>query len=533
MKHTKLKKREHLGLGILAAITTVVLFGSMYPNWDFPEAAYFFAVALLLWTYSRPSVRLFSWVILLTNIVSWFVVLFWLRHVTWFGLVALSVTLGVLTSIWWGFVYWLKPLLRAPSALKRLLMAVFLASLWVVLEWVRSFLFTGFPWLPLAASQWQRPAILQLSCLTGAYGVSFFLVFFNVALAHTCYVFWHCREKRRASFVRLGLESFIALVTLFFLIGFFTKELKWVREESLMFKVGIVQPDIPATLKWTLEDVDKHLEVMNTMTLDLCKTHAPDLVVWPEAATPYPVMGDFRMQIWVEELAWEVNTPILMGNLAIRLQGWYNGIFFVDPILGLKPYFYAKIKRVPFGEYIPLRDWLPASVTTVVPLDIDLLPAMGIETFPIEAKGNLWYVGGFVCFEDIFAHIGRVHALQRADFLFVVTNDGWFGHEEGAYQHAAHSVLRAVETRRPVIRSGNNGWSGWIDALGRIRHVVTDDEGSIYVQKYDAFEVYTMPHWAGSETFYVRHGDWFVGVCLGVVLVGWGYFSLLRGRKAV
>lgn len=116
-------------------------------------------------------------------------------------------------------------------------------------------------------------------------------------------------------------------------------------------------------------------------------------------------------------------------------------------------------------------------------------------------------------------------------FFFVVTNDGWYLDEAGAYQHAAHSVLRAVETRRPVIRSGNNGWSGWIDPLGRIRHVVADDTGNIYVQKVDAFDVFYTPHWQYKLSFYVRYGNSFIGFCLGVFLITWIYCCTISMRR--
>ncbi len=118
--------------------------------------------------------------------------------------------------------------------------------------------------------------------------------------------------------------------------------------------------------------------------------------------------------------------------------------------------------------------------------------------------------------------------LAGADVLAVLTNNGWFGEGGAAYQHAAHSVLRAVETRRPVVRCGNGGWSGWIDEYGRIRAVLTNDEDSIYFRGIRAVNLSRDRRWVGRESFYVAHGDWFLIVCF--VLLGLGVGAVTVGR---
>jgi apolipoprotein N-acyltransferase len=102
----------------------------------------------------------------------------------------------------------------------------------------------------------------------------------------------------------------------------------------------------------------------------------------------------------------------------------------------------------------------------------------------------------------------------------VVTNNGWFGRGGAAYQHAAHSVLRAVETRRPVLRCGNAGWSGWIDEFGSVRATLTDEQGSIYFRGPKTVNVTRDSRWIGRKSFYVEHGDWFVLVCAALALGG-------------
>ena len=109
-----------------------------------------------------------------------------------------------------------------------------------------------------------------------------------------------------------------------------------------------------------------------------------------------------------------------------------------------------------------------------------------------------------------------------------MTNNGWFGEGGAAYQHAAHSALRAVETRRPVIRVGNGGWSGWFDEFGHVRAVLTNSEGSVYFRGARNVVVSRDARWVGRNSYYTEHGDWFVALCAGFVVLG---FAALRAGK--
>ena len=121
------------------------------------------------------------------------------------------------------------------------------------------------------------------------------------------------------------------------------------------------------------------------------------------------------------------------------------------------------------------------------------------------------------------------------DFLFVATNNAWYGEEAGAYQHAIHAVLRAVETRRPVLRCGNGGWSGWIDAYGRVNHVLTDPnkpERGIYFRGVAVLPLSRDRYWVDRQSVYTRYGDWFVACCAGLVFIGLLTLGI-RIRRAV
>ncbi|MGA2053353.1 MAG: apolipoprotein N-acyltransferase, partial [Opitutales bacterium] len=206
----------------------------------------------------------------------------------------------------------------------------------------------------------------------------------------------------------------------------------------------------------------------------------------------------------------------------------------MNPGSGVEPEFYAKQKRVPFGEYVPGRDWLPF-LGKVVPLPFDTLRGTWQTPLPLQVAGKPTMLAGpLVCYEDIFPALARQQARAGADFLVVVTNDAWYGVEGGALQHAAHSVLRAVETRRPVVRCGNDGWSGWIDEYGfgfelektgsQIQpKLMMDGErlaSTTYFRGAGVVSVFRDRAFAGQESFYVRYGDWFVAVSALLAVLG-------------
>ena len=110
----------------------------------------------------------------------------------------------------------------------------------------------------------------------------------------------------------------------------------------------------------------------------------------------------------------------------------------------------------------------------------------------------------------MFPTLARDTVRAGAEILYVATNNAWYGEEGGAYFHAAHSVLRAVENRRPVIRCGNAGWSGWIDPYGSVRDVLTNEANSIYFRGSGSFSLTIDKQWQSYTSVYTRYGDWFV-----------------------
>jgi apolipoprotein N-acyltransferase len=426
---------------------------------------------------------------------------------------------GAWVGVWYLLVWWAMPRVLPLTSPFRVLAMLGLAAWWVFVEWTRTWLFGGFPWLPLAASQWHRSIILQIASYTGAYGVSFILIVFNLGFA----AYGHRLLREKKSGLRRRSPEFMAALLILMFPSFLLLTDVFNQQRQELVKMSLVQPDVPQTVKWDPSHGPAIADTLEQLTLNASLDH-PDVILWPEAVTPWAVQGDATARAFVESISARAHLPLLLGSIAIEHAGqsdeaWYNGVFLVTPKAGLHPDYYAKRKLVPFGEFVPLRPLL-GWIDKFVPIGDDFQAGDSPRPLLVPVGNRLLVVGPLICYEDIYPQLARSSVRAGAEILTVHTNSGWFGEGGAAYQHAANSVLRAVETRRPVVRVGNAGWSGWIDEYGNIRATLTDQRDSIYFRGSQRVTVTRDQRWIGRESFYTRHGDWFVAFCLGLVALG-------------
>jgi apolipoprotein N-acyltransferase len=514
--------------GLLAGTLSVLLWVLSIPPFEFAEAAYIAFVPILLWLYTQPSRRIFWLVAIGTGWVSWLAILIWLRHVTVFGTIGLSGLLGLLFALWLLLVRRTLPFVADRSFGVRALSFAGLAGAWVVLEWARTWLLWGFPWAPLSLSQWERPVVLQLAAWSGAYGVSFLLIFFNFCVAQT----FRSRIVQKDRKLWIGWFSpdlYLGMGGLGLCIYAFFQSLPQPNSTRVLFTAAVVQPYIVPELKWATDRELENLNILEQQTRFVASLDS-DLLLWPEAATPWPIIGYPEMQARVQKLVEEIGKPILMGNLAEdRINDlWYNAVCMVEPEAGLNEVFYKKRELVPFGEFVPP---MFAFIDKVVPVGGNFTAGTNPELIELNVANQKIQVGSLICYEDVFPKLARESTQAGAEVFFVATNNAWYGEEGGAAQHAAHSVLRAVENRRPVMRAGNGGWSGWIDSYGTIRDVLRDATGSIYFRGGGSYTVFQFEKWSRHQSFYTRHGDWFVAVCAGLALLTIGSGVYLKRHK--
>ncbi len=517
---------ESVAPGLVFALTVLLAVVS-FPPYKIPEAAYAMLVPGIFWAYLRPRFKLYAWTMIAAQAVAWTLILGWLHNVTWLGLFLLGPIVGAWIGTWYLAAWWTLPRMLGRPTLVRLLALLGLAGGWVLIEWSRTWLLGGFPWLPLAASQWQRASILQVASYTGAYGVSFVLVAVNIgfgAYAHRLFREGETGLRKRSQ------EFFLAMFLLLVCLSIHVQEaFNRVRFSVPVGRVAFVQPYIPQDVKWDPAKGPGILAVLQQTTQAAAATR-PDLILWPEATTPWAVKGDANARAFVETLAQEAKAPLLIGSVAVENphaanEQWYNGAFVIDPVVGLQTTYYAKRHLVPFGEYVPLRPVL-GWITKFVPIGDDF--ATGIDSSPlvVPLRNGALTFGPLICYEDIYPSLARASALAGSDVLVVLTNNAWFGEGGAAYQHAANSVLRAVETRRPVLRDGNGGWSGWIDEFGSIRSTLVNEDGTIYFRGTKTVSITRDARWIGKLSFYTEHGDWFVGVCAALALFGFALLSV-------
>lgn len=441
------------------------------------------------------------------GVIFWSLTIYWLIHVTLIGQIVLILYLAIYLAIFGG-VFYLSRHFSLPSRL------FFLPSTWVLLEYIRSHLFSGFPWSLIGFSQYKNLPIIQVADITGAWGVSFLVFLVNVAF----YLI-----LRKQSRVRISL---ICAAILFLSLGYGFYKLNYKSHLSgngKLFKISVVQGNIPQHLKWNKQAVNFILNNYKELTVTAAKDK-PDLIIWPEASVP-GVFGQDDVEFsQVFSLAAEQKINLLTGAVAHFGGNYFNGALFINKS-GEPIQTYNKLHLVPFGEYIPLKNIFPF-LETIAPIG-DIEPGreytifrMPVDTFaPPKAQlgtnpgddGRIGF-GVLICFEDLFPELSREFVKRGARFLVNITNDAWYKEGSAPYQHFAASVFRAVENHVYLARAANTGISGFIDPAGRILSIVGDGHGrEIFVKGYCSQDIYLMPV---KGTVYSRYGDLFIIFCL-------------------
>ena len=489
------------------------------PN-DSPEFAYFFLLPALAWFSFEPKLKVVLASFLFSGFLYYLSLVGWMRHVTVGGMLGACSLLSIYNLPWFFTARLVVPIALRSGFKIRIISIFGLSCVWISMEWFRCQFTLGFPWCPLSVTQWQRPVLLQNAQWFGSWIISFFLVFFNLCLASYIH---HLLVRRRKSsgrfFSNICPDFYLAIILFVLMISPFL----FLRKESSgkleKFDVGLCQPYLLE--KWSGENADLHKSILKRQTnvLGLMK---PDLIVWPEASTPYALNNDYG---WVEELSKKTSTPMLIGSVLKNLSSITNTIAEVLPDSGFENNHYAKRMLVPFGEYVPFPfKYFPGLRKMVGPIG-NFENGDKINVFRIKPKSREAsdvHIGPLICYEDIFPSLCIDIARKGVDLFFVSTNNAWFGEEGCAIQHAAHSVMRAVETQRPFIRCGNSGWSGWIDRNGFQREIIRDENGSIYCSRATVLNLYLDLKAKNENSFYVSKGDLFPYFCLLLTFLLWG-----------
>lgn len=421
-----------------------------------------------------------------------------------FGAMPIPIAVGALIilcaylSLFPALGCWLLTRLRPASAVGWALLA---AVLWMLCEWLRGTLFTGFPWLAIGYTQAPHSPLAGFAPIVGVYGISILVVFSAALLA-----LW----------LETGLRQWrygLAVLTVG-IIGYGLQEITWVEPEGEPVTVSLLQGNIAQDLKWRADQIENSMETYAKLILESDSR----LIVTPEISIP--LFSDIVPPAYLAYLAEHARNN--RGDVLIGLaerdddngDAYYNTMF----SLGTAPeQSYRKHHLVPFGEFIPLKP-IFGWVIQVLQIPLTDFSRGSLEQQPMTIAGQRVAVN--ICYEDVFGE-EIIRQLPQATLLVNVSNDAWFGRSIGPQQHLQISQMRALETGRYMLRATNTGVTAIIDERGRV---------------LDTIEIFTTAALHGQAqgftgaTPYVRMGN-YPALGFSLLIVCFGLLSVFRSAR--
>ena len=319
---------------------------------------------------------------------------------------------------------------------------------WVLSEWLRSWLLTGFPWLYLGYAHLDTP-IAGWAPVVGVYGLSFICALTGICL----FLAWRSRQA-------IACTTYAVIVITLWAGGAVLRPMEWVVKASEQpLRVVMYQPNVPQEHKW---DPAWYRPILRQLREASEPHYGADILVWPEAAVPnyYQRAGGFLDPI--DRRADANQTTLFVGApyLGEEDGSYHNSVIALGQGQGV----YHKQRLVPFGEYVPLEGLLRGLI------DFFDLPMSAFSPGPADQpplRAGPYRVAPFICYEVVYPEL-VARAARQADVLLTISNDSWFGRSIGPLQHLQIARMRALENGRYMIRGTNNGVSAIIDQRGRI-----------------------------------------------------------------
>ena len=456
--------------------------------------------------------------------------MYWLIYVTVTGWIILS----LYQALYFGLFGICFSIINKQKNLKLSFSYILIPAIWCVLEYLRSHIGGGIGWNLLAYSQYKNLPIIQISDLTGAFGVSFLIVLVNFTIYSAIKMAVGCYKKDKKFFVRSHLsfreelrvnpllQTVVVLIIVSGVLFYGYSKLDALNKEileTIKLKVSIVQGNIEQTHKWDNRYKYSILKKYESLTIDTLK-EKPDLIIWPETALPGYFNIDVSLSDYIKELTAITKIPILVGSPIAAIidnkdLGDYNSALLFSR-KGKLITQYNKLHLVLLGEFVPFGKYFPW-LRKLLPITGNFLPGDEYTLFEQRTMNNEQRArfGALICFEDIFPNLSRRFVKNGAEFMVNITNDAWFKESSAPYQHAANSVFRAVENRRSFIRCANTGLSCFIDKTGKIYNRVRSNSKDIFIQGY--LTDYIAVDKTKTYTFYTRYGDIFIFSCMFMV----------------
>lgn len=550
-----------LGAWLLSGLTAVLMWASFTPL-DFGPLGWVCLIPLLLLVRIPRKTRLMYTAIYCSGF------LFTLSSFQWMRLGDPSMYVAWVALAIYVACYFPLFVLLTRTAVHRFHVPLPAAAplMWVGLEYMRAYLLTGFSWYYIGHTQYRWIELIQISDITGAYGVSFLVVMLAACFADLLPASIMKRFKllpvnqspEEQQLDQIGLKQIVqtaVCLSLFFaVLGY-----GYVRRSQAAFEEGprtaLIQGNFPTSVKHD-PNAWRSMYLKHQILMGAAVRYQPDLIIWPETMFRWPLIesnGKTNQELqtiapevpldkWNEpsvrkalsNMSKEANAALVIGLDTIAAGDTkvdhFNSAVFVRPDYGIVSR-YDKIHRVPFGEYLPLRDTLPF-LQYFTPYGA----AFGIE--PGKSAANFefqdWNFSPVICFEDTVPHLVRSVVNQSSaagstekpiDCLVNLTNDGWFHGSSELDQHLITAAFRCVENRTPMVRAVNTGISAVIDGDGMIVEpdvfIDGDNKGRTsfvnpktgrWNKSMNAVVIDTIPL-DNRTSLYTKYGDWFAGTC--------------------
>ncbi len=391
-----------------------------------------------------------------------------------------------------------------------------LAACWTAVDWLRSFVLTGFPWATLGYAQHANRPLLGLAAWTGVYGLSFASALGGAALAGAA-------AAPRGARLRAFAPAALGVLALHGL-GLVAAPAQLAGGATL--RIALLQGNIDQGVKWSDDWAQRTLRIYAALTREAAAEGAR-VIVWPETAVPGS-LDQAELAASLAALAREAQATLVVGAIGLDWRAGadspliYDSAFVVEPD-GEFTARYDKTHLVPFGEYVPLRAWIGQLVKGVATGSIgsDATPGAAVRALSLGGAEPGVRVGVPICYELLFPNLVRRFTLDGGQVLLAITNDAWYGRTGAPYQFLAMTALRSAELGVWTARAANTGVSAFIDSRGSVRQATPIFERGKLVADVPLRAADATP------TFYARTGDW-LGWLSALGCVGYG----LRGRRA-
>ena len=330
------------------------------------------------------------------------------------------------------------------------------AALFTILEWTRYYLFV---WNDLSVTLWRIPELMQIARITGRYGTSFMITMVNAALFALIFF----RRKLLAPAV-LMIYPAICIV-----YGIIRVNTPVEFREKVVWKCALIQGNLPQQRFASSQAVLDSIRLYCGLSREVCQNNDVDTIIWPECAIPVALRRRSYAGSYYQQMVVNMNRQMLIGSLDFAEdKSMTNSALLINPG-GKLAGKYDKFHRVPFGEYVPFREYLPESWIRAFDMGRDLTAGTAIE--PLQINDDI-RAGTAVCYEGVFSYLSAAFARNNANVLAAVSNDVWYPASSEPEQHLANAVMRCVETGLPMVRCGNNGGSGVVNVFGEFTQYI-------------------------------------------------------------